>query len=49
VVANGRRKKTYIPAIRVGEELIIDLDRKVQVFSEAYLELLGKSKIGNMA
>jgi hypothetical protein len=41
-IANGRKNKNFIPSIRVGDEIITDQDRKVEVFTEAYTELLGK-------
>jgi hypothetical protein len=40
-VANGRRSKNHISAVRVGEELITDQDKKVEAFTEAYVQLLG--------
>jgi hypothetical protein len=40
-VANGRRKKNYIPALKVGEEMITDPERKTQAFTDAYTEPLG--------
>jgi hypothetical protein len=42
VVANGLRMKNCIPSIRIGNEIIVDQDRKVEAFMEAYRELLGK-------
>jgi hypothetical protein len=42
-VANGRRVKNYIPSIRVGNEIIVDQERKGQAFTEAYMDLLGKA------
>jgi hypothetical protein len=40
-VANGRRTKNYIAAVRVGEMLVTEQERKNVVFTEAYTELLG--------
>jgi hypothetical protein len=40
-VANGHRTKNFIPSIRVGNEIITDQDRKVEVFTDAYSHLLG--------
>jgi mannosylglycoprotein endo-beta-mannosidase len=40
-VANGRRTKNYIAAVRVGEMLVTDHEHKNEVFREAYTELLG--------
>jgi hypothetical protein len=40
-VANGRRTKNFIPALHVNGEIITDQRRKVEVFSNAYRELLG--------
>ena len=42
-VANGRRTKNFIPCIKRGEELIIEQARKEEVFSEAFVNLLGKA------
>jgi exonuclease III len=41
-VANGRRVKNFIPAIRHAGELITDQQRKEAVFFDSYNELLGK-------
>jgi hypothetical protein len=41
-VANGRRVKNYIASVRVGEELITDQERKVETFTEAFFQLLGR-------
>jgi hypothetical protein len=41
-VANGRRLRNFIPAIRHEEELITEEERKQEIFFEAYEELLGK-------
>jgi hypothetical protein len=40
-VANGRRTKNFIASIKVGEEIITEQDRKVEAFSDAYMQLLG--------
>jgi mannosylglycoprotein endo-beta-mannosidase len=40
-VANGRRAKIFIPAVRVGDEIITDQERKLAAFSDAYQALLG--------
>jgi hypothetical protein len=40
-VANGRRTKNYIAAVRVGEMLVTEQERKNVIFTEAYAELLG--------
>jgi mannosylglycoprotein endo-beta-mannosidase len=40
-VANGRRTKNFIATVTVGEEIIMEQDRKLAVFSEAYQGLLG--------
>jgi mannosylglycoprotein endo-beta-mannosidase len=40
-VANGRRAKNFIPSIRVGNEIVTDQDRKVEVFTDAYSHLMG--------
>jgi hypothetical protein len=41
-VANGRRMKNFIPAIRHAGELITDQQHKETVFFDSYSELLGK-------
>jgi hypothetical protein len=41
-VANGRRAKNHIASVRFGEEIVTDQERKVEVFTEAYFQLLGK-------
>jgi hypothetical protein len=41
-VANGRRVKIFIPAIRHAGELIMDQQRKEAVFFDSYNELLGR-------
>jgi hypothetical protein len=40
-VANGRRTKNFIPAVRIGDEVITDQDRKVEAFSSAFQDILG--------
>jgi hypothetical protein len=40
-VANGRRTKNFIASIKVGEQIITEQDRKVEAFSDAYMQLLG--------
>jgi hypothetical protein len=41
-VANGRRVKNYIAAVRSGEDLVTDQERKVETFTEAFFQLLGR-------
>jgi hypothetical protein len=41
-VANGRRVKNYIASVKVGEELVTDQERKVEAFTEAFFQLLGR-------
>jgi hypothetical protein len=41
-VANGRRVKNYIAAVRSGEDLVTDQERKVETFIEAFFQLLGR-------
>jgi hypothetical protein len=40
-VANGRRTKNFIPAIRHNDVLISDQNRKEDIFSDYYMGLLG--------
>jgi hypothetical protein len=40
-VANGRRTKNYISAVKVGEEMVTTQQRKNEVFTEAYSHLIG--------
>jgi hypothetical protein len=40
-VANGRRVKNFIPAVKHGEEMITDQSRKEEIFFEAHNNLLG--------
>jgi hypothetical protein len=40
-VANGRRTKNFIAAVRVGEETVTAQERKNEVFTEAYERLIG--------
>jgi hypothetical protein len=44
-VANGQRTKNFIPSIRFGNDIIVDQDRKVEVFTAAYRDLLGKIQV----
>jgi hypothetical protein len=44
-VANGRRVKNYISAVRVGDELVTDQERKVEVFTKAFSQLLGRIEV----
>jgi hypothetical protein len=44
-VANGRRVKNYISAVRIGDEIITDQERKVEAFTEAFSHLLGKIEV----
>jgi hypothetical protein len=41
-VANGRRAKNHIASVRIGEEIVTDQERKVEAFTEAYFQLLGR-------
>jgi hypothetical protein len=41
-VANGRRVKNHIASVKVGEELVTDQERKVEAFTEAFFQLLGR-------
>jgi hypothetical protein len=41
-VANGRRAKKFIPALRHGNEIVTDQKRKEDIFFDSYRELLGK-------
>jgi mannosylglycoprotein endo-beta-mannosidase len=40
-VANGRRTKNFIAAVKVGEEMVTAQERKNEVFTEAYERLIG--------
>jgi hypothetical protein len=42
IVANGRRTRNFIPAVRHGNETITDQARKVEVFTESFRNLIGK-------
>jgi hypothetical protein len=42
VVANGRRAKNHIASVRIGEEIVTDQERKVEAFTDAYFQLLGR-------
>jgi hypothetical protein len=41
VVANGIRIKSYISSVRVGEAIVTDQERKKEVFTTTYINLLG--------
>ncbi|KAK1604291.1 hypothetical protein QYE76_027964 [Lolium multiflorum] len=41
-VANGRRVKNHIASEKIGEELVMDQERKVEAFTAAYSQLLGR-------
>jgi hypothetical protein len=41
-VANDRRTKNYIAAVRVGNEIVTDQARKVEAFTNAFANTLGK-------
>jgi hypothetical protein len=41
VVANGIRIKSYISSVRVGEAIVTDQERKKEVFTTTYVNLLG--------
>jgi hypothetical protein len=43
-VANGRRVKTYIASVKVGEEIVTDQERKVEAFTKAFFQLLGRTQ-----
>ena len=40
-IANGRRTKNFIPALKHGEEIIMDQSRKEEVFFDMYNNLVG--------
>jgi hypothetical protein len=40
-VANGRRTKNFIAAVRAGEDMVTAQERKNEVFTEAYERLIG--------
>jgi mannosylglycoprotein endo-beta-mannosidase len=40
-VANGRRIKNFIPAIRVGDAILTEKEHKLDAFTDAYKSLLG--------
>ncbi|XP_073368076.1 uncharacterized protein [Aegilops tauschii subsp. strangulata] len=42
-VANGRRTKNFIPHIRHNGELVSQQERKEEIFSDAYKQLLGQA------
>jgi hypothetical protein len=39
-IANGRRTGNFIPAIKVGDEIITNQCRKVEVFTEPFTDLI---------
>ena len=41
IVANGRRAKNFILKVKQGEEIATEQERKGQIFTEAYEDLLG--------
>jgi hypothetical protein len=41
ITANGRRTGNFIPAIRLGDELVTDQARKVEIFTESFQQLIG--------
>jgi hypothetical protein len=41
-VAHGQRAKNFIPAIRVGDRILIDQREKEDAFSQAYSALIGE-------
>ncbi|KAK1695555.1 hypothetical protein QYE76_012252 [Lolium multiflorum] len=41
-VANGRRVKNHFATVKIGEELVTDQERKVEAFTAAYSQLLGR-------
>jgi mannosylglycoprotein endo-beta-mannosidase len=44
-VANGRRAKKFIPAVRVGEQMLTDQGDKEEAFFRAYSRLLGETTV----
>ena len=40
-MANGRRAKNHILKVKKGEEIATDQERKGEIFTEAYEDLLG--------
>ena len=42
-VANDRRSKKFIPKIRQGTKIITDQDKIMDVFADAYNNILGKA------
>ncbi|KAK1695762.1 hypothetical protein QYE76_012459 [Lolium multiflorum] len=38
----GRRAKNHIASVRIGEEIVMDQERKVEAFTEADFQLLGR-------
>jgi hypothetical protein len=43
-VANGRRVKNHIAAVKVGDDLVTEQNLKVEAFTEAYFQLLGQTQ-----
>ena len=43
VVASGRKSKNFVPKVRHGSEIITEQGRIMEVFSEAYDNLLDKA------
>ena len=43
-VANGRRTKNFIAHVKMGDSIIMDQERKMEVFTEAYKRLLGTAR-----
>ncbi|XP_073363176.1 uncharacterized protein [Aegilops tauschii subsp. strangulata] len=43
-MANGRRTKNFIAHVKLGDAIITDQERKVEVFTEAYERLLGTAQ-----
>ena len=41
IVANGRRAKKFILKVKQGEEIATEQERKGQIFTKAYEDLLG--------
>ena len=46
IVANGRRAKNYILKVKKGEEIATNQERKGEIFTEAYEDLLGGGVLG---
>jgi hypothetical protein len=41
-VANGRRVKNHIASVKIGDELVTDQEEKVEAFTKAFAQLLGR-------